>query len=260
MIGWWHTTIQSASDDFCSQKSQAELRTAFSDQNRLTLSDARTTLARYLTGMIEQQCLEIDAAARLVSAKNSMRYAAPGSSAPSASGTNGGGGTRRTRRGAGPVLMLDASEEEILERVCGAPVDAVISAAGGDQGDGGQPARRPEDEVSLRCALPRVGLGRAIDMPLDEIEVAVLTGSSLRDAMVYFMSFDDSVKAMEQAYDSVVKMASLPNKMDALREQTTPAMMRRRDRNQMVGRLSEYEKQLDAQWQLEVSRVRARAL
>lgn len=43
--------------------------------------------------------------------------------------------------------------------------------------------------------------------------------------------------------------------MDALREHSTPAGMRRRDRNQMLEQLIEYEAQLDAQWQREMARA-----
>lgn len=210
----------------------AELKAVLSDQNRLSLADARTTLARYFAGLVENKCLEIDAAARLMRG-NSMQ----GSSSSSSSSTSSKQSVpRRSRRGAGRVLILDESQQDIMDSMCGdmdtTPDDSVPI---------------PEDP-SMACALPRVGLGQAIDAPLDEIEVAVLTGSALRDAMAYFMRFDDSVQVMERVYETSLQLANLPGKMEALRHKSRSGLSIE-DRKAMIQGLEAHELALDKQWQ-----------
>lgn len=238
----------------------AELRTAFSDHHRLTLADARTSLSRYLGGLVEQKCLEIDAAARLLRAAGAPPSEGAEARAAASSAAPRPSAAKRARRGASRNLILDASEREILEVMC-APAALAPPAPPSDvpllppkrAGEG-----RGRFADALLKALPSSGFYRATKMPLDEIEVAVLSGASLRDAMSYFMSFDDSVAAMEAVYESARRMVAVTTSVDTLRQAygrangrlgPTLAETPLPRRKEILEALARHEAQLDREWQ-----------
>ena len=177
------------------------------------------------------------------------------------------------RRGGSHNLILDAGEREILEAMCAPAALAPPTPPSGvallrQSGAGGKKATEATERFadSLFKALPSSGFYRATQMPLDEIEVAVLSGASLRDAMSYFMSFDDSVAAMEAVYESARRMVAVTTNVDMLRQTYsrtkgpsstafrggTPTRLSDTPlprRKEILDALAHHEAQLDAEWQ-----------
>lgn len=210
----------------------SELVTMFSDQERLGDSDARGQLLRHMSGLVERQLLEVDYAAKRV------REAAKDGVEPEVEPEVSAVFVRNTKKGATKTLVLDADEQEILDVMCSSSESQTSSSS----------VSNKEKQASLQAALPNVGLGLYLDTPLDEAEVAVAIGASLPEALVYFMSFDDSVRAMERVYQSVVRLASLPNRMEILQRVRRPHDLADQDHVAMVQRLRDYEAELAQKW------------
>jgi len=241
-----HRRLSPASvDNGGSVRPLSELVTMFSDQERLGDSDARGQLLRHMSGLVERQLLEVDYAAKRVreGTEDSDESAEPDASVAAAAAASVF--VRNTKKDATKTLVLDADEQEILDVMCNSS-----SSSGSSQADStaASPISNKEKQASLQAAMPNVGLGLYLDTPLDEAEVAVAIGASLPEALVYFMSFDDSVRAMERVYQSVVRLASLPNRMEILRSVRRPHDLTDRDHVAMVQRLRDYETELGQKW------------
>lgn len=219
----------------------SQLTTAFADQNRLTLSDVRTALAQYFSGLVEQKCLEVNAAALAIRRatygddrdsqaqhQDGRTKRAPNTAAL-ASGNASGGASRKIK-----TLVLNATEKDICTMLCESiPPAAPLSRLADDTG--------PE-----ALCLPRLGLGNAVDMPIHEAELAVLRGgATIREAMVYFMRPDDTVAAMESAYRTACELTSIVDAADALHPAPNGDV-----RARMVTRLRAREGELDSQWEI----------
>ena len=227
----------------------SELSNTFADADRLSESDARTRLLQYMTGLVERQVLEIDYAAKLVW-KNMQRKHQTQPTEPTAQHA-AKAVPRKTRKGTPRTLVLDATEEEILQVMCGTDHDAAAVAnlpqpPLSDQEE--QVAAERQRTASLQNALPNVGLGAFLDMPLDAAEIALTTSATLPEALIYFMSFDDSVTAVERVYQTVVRLAGLPEKMDALRKVSRPYDLSNDTFAAMLSRLRAFEKELADTW------------
>lgn len=243
----------------------SQLKTAFANQNRITLEHLRVGISRFFSGIIDKRLLEVQAASEAIREKSiprsqrqqqeeitggngsSKTFTRPGGSlrvpntaSPANSGKYGGkdATSAAVKRGQ-KTLILDDSEEAIADLFTqSVPAAPELSPF----------AENAKDEILF---LPRLGLGNAVDMPLDEAELAVLRGgSTIREAMVYFMSFDDSVAAMTSAYKTACEMASMVSTTDAMHPKNARVggngeIVRRC----MLRKLKEREVSLDREWE-----------
>jgi hypothetical protein len=210
----------------------SQLKSAFADQNRITLEHMRAGLSRFFSGIIDKRLLEIQTASKELRDRAATNSGIAGDArsvrVPNTAASNGTSAQRRGER----TLILNGTEEAIHELFRGSvPRLNHLSPFA-------QPGATGESQPAL--FLPRLGLGDAVDMPLDEAELSVLRGgSTIREAMVYFMSFDDSVAAMTSAYKTACEIAAVVSTTDAL---ASPAVGGNKVvRRRMVKKLEERE-------------------
>lgn len=255
----------------------SELKQLFANQNRLSSTDARTSMLHHISGVIRDKVLTIDAAAKIVSSEivKCKQEASGGLSADDAEiiadsriGVNDRLIQRNCKKNVSRDLVLDETQEDVLRVLVDDEEDSITregtdvplsQIAAHSQTQTSAVESMSNKKRAMQSVLPRIGLGHFLDEPLDEAEVMLTVSGSLMDGMIYFMSFDDPIAAMNRVFETSKKLAMLPHALDALRRTVSPEKIPDEEYDKMVNRLQAYCSQLKKQFKEEEEEAEAEA-